>query len=93
MGTLTAQPPKYSVILELDRRIRDMPLPKYAQQPPPSDGGLAQTMSHYMPINYLHLSQLFFHVFLLPMLIECVTPSFALRASMLLRHGAQRPPS
>ena len=57
MGTLTAQPPKYSVILELDRRIRDMPLPKYAQQPPPSDAGLAQTMSHYMPINYLHLSQ------------------------------------
>ena len=56
MGTLTAQPPKYSVILELDRRIRDMALPKYAQQPPPHDAGLAQTMSHYMPINYLHLS-------------------------------------
>lgn len=55
-GTLTAQPPKYSHILELDRRIRDMPLPKYAHGPPPQNAGLAQTMSHYMPINYLHLS-------------------------------------
>ncbi|KAI1786226.1 fungal-specific transcription factor domain-containing protein [Ganoderma leucocontextum] len=61
MGTLTAQPPKYSAILELDRRIRDMPLPKYAQQPPPPDAGLAQTMSHYMPINYLHLTLLYVH--------------------------------
>lgn len=56
MSTLTASPPKYSAILELDRRLRDMPLPKYAQGPPPQNCGLAQTMSHYMPINYLHLS-------------------------------------
>ncbi|KAI0767708.1 hypothetical protein C8Q74DRAFT_1318239 [Fomes fomentarius] len=61
MGTLTAQPPKYSHILELDRRIRDMPLPKYAHGPPPQNAGLAQTMSHYMPINYLHLTLLYVH--------------------------------
>ena len=40
MGTLTAQPPKYSLILDLDRRIRDMPLPKYALGPPPQNAGL-----------------------------------------------------
>ncbi|KAL7284825.1 hypothetical protein ACG7TL_002135 [Trametes sanguinea] len=57
METLTAQAPKYSVILNLDRRIRDTPLPKYAQGPPPRGAGLAQTMSHYMPTNYLHLSK------------------------------------
>ena len=57
MGTLTAQPPKYSVILELDRRIRDVPLPKYSQGAPPRGAGLSQTMSHYMPINYLHFSE------------------------------------
>lgn len=56
-GTLTAQAPKYSVILDLDRRIRDMSLPKYALGPPPQNAGLAQTMSHYMPTNYLHLSE------------------------------------
>ncbi|KAI0356832.1 hypothetical protein OH77DRAFT_1588729 [Trametes cingulata] len=61
MGTLTAQAPKYSVILELDRRIRDTPLPKYAQGPPPQNAGLAQTMSHYMPINYLHFTLLYVH--------------------------------
>ncbi|RPD60567.1 hypothetical protein L226DRAFT_612121 [Lentinus tigrinus ALCF2SS1-7] len=61
MGTLTAQPPKYSVILELDRRIRDMPLPKYSQGPPPQNVGLSQTMSYYMPINYLHFTLLYVH--------------------------------
>ncbi|KAI8996651.1 fungal-specific transcription factor domain-containing protein [Trametes punicea] len=61
MGTLTAQAPKYSVILDLDRRIRDTPLPKYAQGPPPRGAGLAQTMSHYMPTNYLHLTMLYVH--------------------------------
>ena len=58
MGVLKAAPPKYSVILELDRRIRDMPLPKYAQGPRPQNAGMAQMMSHYMPTNYLHFSQL-----------------------------------
>ncbi len=56
MGTLTAQAPKYSAILELDRRIRDVSLPKYSQGPPPQNAGLSQTMSYYMPINYLHFS-------------------------------------
>lgn len=32
-GTLTSRPPKYSVILELDRKIRDMALPGYAFGP------------------------------------------------------------
>lgn len=57
LGTLTARPPKYTVILELDRKLRDMPLPKYATGPPPEGKGLAETMKHYMPINYLHLSK------------------------------------
>ncbi|KAI0672081.1 fungal-specific transcription factor domain-containing protein [Trametes maxima] len=61
MGTLTAQAPKYSVILDLDRRIRDMALPKYALGPAPQNAGLAQTMSHYMPTNYLHLTLLYVH--------------------------------
>ena len=56
-GTLTSRPPKYTVILELDRKLRDMPLPKYATGPPPEGKGLAETMKHYMPINYLHLSE------------------------------------
>ncbi|OJT03642.1 hypothetical protein TRAPUB_5670 [Trametes pubescens] len=60
-GTLTAQAPKYSVILDLDRRIRDTSLPKYALGPAPQNAGLAQTMSHYMPTNYLHLTLLYVH--------------------------------
>ncbi|KAI0816939.1 fungal-specific transcription factor domain-containing protein [Trametes gibbosa] len=61
MGTLTAQAPKYSIILDLDRRIRDMTLPRYALGAPPQNAGLAQTMSHYMPTNYLHLTLLYVH--------------------------------
>jgi hypothetical protein len=55
-GTLTSRAPKYSLILELDRVIRDMELPKYAQELPPANAGLAQAMSHFMPHNYRHLS-------------------------------------
>jgi len=55
-GTLTSRAPKYSIILELDRKIRDMELPKYAQGPVPEGAGLAQTMSHFMPHNYRQLS-------------------------------------
>jgi hypothetical protein len=55
-GTLTARAPKYSVILEVDRKIRDMPLPKYSYEPPPQGAGWSQTMSHFMPITYRHLS-------------------------------------
>ncbi|KAH9834766.1 fungal-specific transcription factor domain-containing protein [Rhodofomes roseus] len=60
-GTGTPRAPKYTVILELDRKLRDMPLPKYATGPPPEGKGLAETMSHYMPINYLHLTMLYVH--------------------------------
>jgi hypothetical protein len=55
-GTLTSRAPKYSIILELDRKVRDMELPKYAQGPVPQGVGLSQTMSHFMPINYRELS-------------------------------------
>ncbi|KAF9463262.1 fungal-specific transcription factor domain-containing protein [Collybia nuda] len=60
-GTLTSRAPKYSVILELDRKVRDMELPLFAQGPPPQGVGLAQTMSHFMPINYRELTLLYVH--------------------------------
>ncbi|KAG6860918.1 hypothetical protein C0995_006042 [Termitomyces sp. Mi166 len=56
-GTLTSRAPRYSIILDLDRKVRDMKLPAYAQGPPPQGAGLAQTMSHFMPINYRELSK------------------------------------
>jgi hypothetical protein len=59
-GTLTSRAPKYSIILDLDRKVRDMELPAYAQGQPPQGKGLAETMSHFMPMNYRELSQLFF---------------------------------
>ncbi|KAJ7702923.1 hypothetical protein B0H16DRAFT_1347279, partial [Mycena metata] len=60
-GTLTSRAPKYSIILELDRKIRDMELPKYAIGSPPEGAGLSQTMSHFMPTNYRHLTLLYIH--------------------------------
>ncbi|OSX56730.1 hypothetical protein POSPLADRAFT_1083705, partial [Postia placenta MAD-698-R-SB12] len=60
-GTLTSRAPKYTVILDLDRKIRDVALPKYAMGAPPQNAGLAQTMAHFMPINYLHLTLLYVH--------------------------------
>ncbi|KAJ6588531.1 fungal-specific transcription factor domain-containing protein [Mycena capillaripes] len=60
-GTLTSRAPKYSIILELDRKIRDMELPKYATGPLPEGLGLAETMSHFMPTNYRHLTLLYIH--------------------------------
>ncbi|KAJ7846436.1 hypothetical protein B0H14DRAFT_3086306 [Mycena olivaceomarginata] len=60
-GTLTSRAPRYSIILELDRKIRDMELPTYATGPPPQGAGLSQTMSHFMPINYRHLTLLYIH--------------------------------
>lgn len=56
-GTLTSRAPKYSIILDLDRKVRDMELPSYAQGPPPQGLGLASTMSHFMPTNYRELSE------------------------------------
>ncbi|RXW22261.1 hypothetical protein EST38_g3612 [Candolleomyces aberdarensis] len=60
-GTLTSRAPKYSIILELDRKVRDMELPQYAQGAPPEGLGLAQTMSHFMPTNYRELTLLYIH--------------------------------
>ena len=37
-----------------------MELPVYAHGPPPQGAGLAQTMSHFMPMNYRELSEFFF---------------------------------
>ena len=56
-GILTARAPKYSVIVELDRKVRDMTLPEYAIDPPPEKGNLDVTMQHFMPHNYRHLSK------------------------------------
>ena len=55
-GTLTSRAPKYSIILDLDRKIRDTELPLYAQGQPPQGKGLGETMSHFMPMNYRELS-------------------------------------
>ncbi|KAG7442877.1 uncharacterized protein BT62DRAFT_904567 [Guyanagaster necrorhizus] len=60
-GTLTSRAPKYSIILDLDRKVRDMELPKYAQGSPPEGVGLSETMSHYMPTNYRELTLLYIH--------------------------------
>ncbi|KAG0703549.1 fungal-specific transcription factor domain-containing protein [Suillus ampliporus] len=57
----TAKVPKYSAIIELDRKIRDMELPKYAQRPPRDGAELAEAMKHYMPRNYRHLTLLYIH--------------------------------
>ncbi|KAK0469060.1 uncharacterized protein EV420DRAFT_1492278 [Desarmillaria tabescens] len=60
-GTLTSRAPKYSIILDLDRKVRDMELPKYAQGSPPEGVGLSETMSHFMPTNYRELTLLYIH--------------------------------
>ncbi|KAK0484663.1 hypothetical protein IW261DRAFT_1331075 [Armillaria novae-zelandiae] len=60
-GTLTSRAPKYSIILDLDRKVRDMELPKYAQGLPPEGLGLSETMSHFMPTNYRELTLLYIH--------------------------------
>ncbi|GJE93089.1 fungal-specific transcription factor domain-containing protein [Phanerochaete sordida] len=59
--TLLSRAPKYSAILELDRKIRDVALPPYAQQPPPKGASLSETMKHFMPINYRELTLLYVH--------------------------------
>jgi hypothetical protein len=55
-GILTARPPKYSVIVELDRKIRDMELPQYAFNPPSDGASFSVVMQHFMPENYRCLS-------------------------------------
>ncbi|KAI0340282.1 hypothetical protein BDW22DRAFT_1360218 [Trametopsis cervina] len=59
--TLQSRAPKYSLILELDRRIRDVALPKYAQGDPPRNASLSETMKHFMAINYRELTMLYVH--------------------------------
>ena len=53
MGTLTAEPPRYSDIGDLDRRIRDMPLPKFAQRELPDDPSFCEAMMRFMPHFYI----------------------------------------
>ena len=53
MGTLTAEPPRYSDIGDLDRRIRDMPLPKFAQGELPNDPSFCEAMMRFMPHFYI----------------------------------------
>jgi hypothetical protein len=54
----TAKVPKYSTIIALDRKIRNMELPKYAERSPKEGAELAEAMKHFMPRNYRHLSKL-----------------------------------
>ncbi|KAF8557495.1 hypothetical protein OG21DRAFT_1407050 [Imleria badia] len=56
-----AKVPKYSAIVELDRKVRDMELPKYAHRAPPEDAGLAEAMKHYMPLNYRNFILVYIH--------------------------------
>lgn len=60
-GTLTARAPTYSVIIELDRKVRDMELPQYAQGEPPTGCSLRDTMMFFMPHIYRDLSLLYIH--------------------------------
>ncbi|KAF8495572.1 fungal-specific transcription factor domain-containing protein [Russula emetica] len=60
-GILTARPPKYSVIVELDHKIRDMELPQYALDPPPDGASFSVVMQHFMPENYRCLTLLYVH--------------------------------
>ncbi|KDQ56828.1 hypothetical protein JAAARDRAFT_36304 [Jaapia argillacea MUCL 33604] len=60
-GTLTSQAPKYSIIIELDRKIREMDLPPYAQGAPPQGRRLGDTMKHFMPIVYRNLTLVYVH--------------------------------
>ncbi|THH32859.1 hypothetical protein EUX98_g1327 [Antrodiella citrinella] len=60
-ATLTVKPPRYSVILDLDRKIRDFEMPKFTKEALPVNGGLNLVMSHYMPKNYREFIMLYVH--------------------------------
>ncbi|KAI9458513.1 hypothetical protein HD554DRAFT_2029584 [Boletus coccyginus] len=60
-NTQTARVPKYSTIIELDRKVRDMELPKYAQRAPLEGAGLAEAMKYYMPLNYRNFILVYIH--------------------------------
>ena len=57
-GTLLAKSPRYTSILDLDRKIRDLALPKYAEEElkEPTEN-FSQVMKHFMPINYRGFSK------------------------------------
>lgn len=56
-SVLTAKVPKYSTILEIDRMIRDLELPHFAQGPTPRNLGLVATMHYFMPRNYIEYGE------------------------------------
>ncbi|KAH0831116.1 hypothetical protein J3R83DRAFT_13682 [Lanmaoa asiatica] len=56
-----ARVPKYSAIIELDRKVRDMELPQYAQRAPLAGAGLAEAMKYYMPLNYRNFILVYIH--------------------------------
>ncbi|KAH8833783.1 fungal-specific transcription factor domain-containing protein [Flagelloscypha sp. PMI_526] len=60
-GTLTSHAPKYSMILKLDRLIRDFSIPQYAQGSPPQGKDLAGTMRFFMIHNYVQLTLVYIH--------------------------------
>ena len=85
MGTLTAETPKYASILELDRRIRDLSLPKFAQGPPPKDATFSQAMTYFMPSYYLHTCKCPLSSFVLLVTAQVRSlPSVAVYPSVLL---------
>ncbi|KZV64982.1 hypothetical protein PENSPDRAFT_656130, partial [Peniophora sp. CONT] len=58
---LTARPPRYEKIVQLDRKLQAMALPTYATSPPPQDASLSVLMQHFMPQNYRDLTLLYVH--------------------------------
>ncbi|KAI0032055.1 fungal-specific transcription factor domain-containing protein, partial [Vararia minispora EC-137] len=58
---LTARPPKYARIVELDRLVRDKEVPRYAQEAPPPSAPLSVLMQHMMPQNYRNYVLLYIH--------------------------------
>ncbi|KAF8166135.1 hypothetical protein K438DRAFT_1775316 [Mycena galopus ATCC 62051] len=55
-GTVTSRTLKYFIILELDRKIRDIELPKYTTGSPLEGVGLSKKMSHFMKKICQHLT-------------------------------------
>ncbi|KAF8638366.1 hypothetical protein AX16_010513 [Volvariella volvacea WC 439] len=61
-GTLTSRAPKYSLVLELDRKIRETEVPDVSQAITQGQNmGLAETMKCFMPTNYRDLTLLYIH--------------------------------
>lgn len=86
--TLPVKPPKYSVILDLDRKIRDFEMPEFTRKPLPENGGLNLVMSHYMPKNYREFSTFLYSNTLVVAAELMLFCSYALRPQRILRYGA-----